>query len=330
MLDYDALRSKVRKLAEKPDKDASRLPRTEKELEMVSNNSSLGPPKSASALVKLPRYPRSRKNFQRCHSDTPTISSIESASSLESDTLAELEMPSPPKVLGTVNRRTSDRIPPMEPLLEEHTVPYLPHTIVAVQSPERTVARSASLAGLTGTPSRIVASRNSLHSSPTTSAKDLPGSTTSPTRVLERSLTLTSLSSIKSGDNRRYSCSTHESVLSSSPAAITTSRLRPVFGLRSVTASPLMSTMELDRIMQPIKEDFVRKHADKVLQAKAAYDQLNDQLTSELPQLIDLRYVMDEYRHETGSTHAFLQSTVSRSFVRGTGQDTTTLLCRSL
>ncbi|QIW99020.1 hypothetical protein AMS68_004538 [Peltaster fructicola] len=35
MLDYDALRSKVKKLTEKPDKDASKLPRTEKELEMA-------------------------------------------------------------------------------------------------------------------------------------------------------------------------------------------------------------------------------------------------------------------------------------------------------
>ena len=36
MLDYDALRSKVKKLTEKPDKDPSKLPRTEKELEMVN------------------------------------------------------------------------------------------------------------------------------------------------------------------------------------------------------------------------------------------------------------------------------------------------------
>lgn len=34
LLDYDALRAKVKKLVEKPDKDATKLPRTEKELEM--------------------------------------------------------------------------------------------------------------------------------------------------------------------------------------------------------------------------------------------------------------------------------------------------------
>jgi len=35
MLDYDALRAKVKKLVEKPDKDATKLPRTEKEVAMA-------------------------------------------------------------------------------------------------------------------------------------------------------------------------------------------------------------------------------------------------------------------------------------------------------
>ena len=35
LLDYDALRSRVKKLAEKPDKDVTKLPRTEKEMEMA-------------------------------------------------------------------------------------------------------------------------------------------------------------------------------------------------------------------------------------------------------------------------------------------------------
>lgn len=35
MLDYDSMRSKVKRLTEKPDKDPSKLPRTEKEMEMV-------------------------------------------------------------------------------------------------------------------------------------------------------------------------------------------------------------------------------------------------------------------------------------------------------
>lgn len=35
LLDYDALRAKVKKLAEKPDKDVTKLPRTEKEMEIA-------------------------------------------------------------------------------------------------------------------------------------------------------------------------------------------------------------------------------------------------------------------------------------------------------
>ncbi|KAI1342294.1 BAR domain-containing protein [Xylariaceae sp. FL0016] len=35
LLDYDALRAKVKKLAEKPDKDVTKLPRTEKEMDMA-------------------------------------------------------------------------------------------------------------------------------------------------------------------------------------------------------------------------------------------------------------------------------------------------------
>merc|ERR1711904_94977 len=37
MLDYDAMRSKVKKLTDKPDKDPGKLPRTEKELEMAKH-----------------------------------------------------------------------------------------------------------------------------------------------------------------------------------------------------------------------------------------------------------------------------------------------------
>lgn len=35
MLDYDALRARVKKLAEKPDKDVTKLPRAEKEMDMA-------------------------------------------------------------------------------------------------------------------------------------------------------------------------------------------------------------------------------------------------------------------------------------------------------
>jgi hypothetical protein len=37
MLDYDSMRSKVKRLVEKPDKDPSKLPRAEKEADMVGS-----------------------------------------------------------------------------------------------------------------------------------------------------------------------------------------------------------------------------------------------------------------------------------------------------
>lgn len=41
--------------------------------------------------------------------------------------------------------------------------------------------------------------------------------------------------------------------------------------------------------MQPLKEEYIAAKTDELEQAKAAYEQLNTQLTDELPQLIDLR-----------------------------------------
>jgi hypothetical protein len=62
----------------------------------------------------------------------------------------------------------------------------------------------------------------------------------------------------------------------------------------SVRGSDFFNPSELEDIMAPLKVEFMRKQADKLEQAKAAYDQLNEQLMSELPQLIDLRYVVSD------------------------------------
>jgi hypothetical protein len=61
---------------------------------------------------------------------------------------------------------------------------------------------------------------------------------------------------------------------------------------------------ELEEIMAPVKADFMQKQADKLEQAKAAYEQLNEQLMSELPQLIDLRYVTIKTGGQTVSVFA--------------------------
>jgi hypothetical protein len=53
--------------------------------------------------------------------------------------------------------------------------------------------------------------------------------------------------------------------------------------------TPFFNPSELEDIMQPLRQKFVEEQADLLAQAKAAYEQLNQQLTEELPQLIDLR-----------------------------------------
>ncbi|KAI7206536.1 hypothetical protein KC352_g18060 [Hortaea werneckii] len=52
---------------------------------------------------------------------------------------------------------------------------------------------------------------------------------------------------------------------------------------------PFLQPSELEDIMQPLKEEFLKTQADLIMQAKSLYEQLNEQLTNELPQLIDLR-----------------------------------------
>jgi hypothetical protein len=84
MLDYDSMRSKVKRLTEKPDKDPAKLPRTEKEQDMVSLSDFLrdGSPSGSSVNLR------------------------ESSASLVSrDTNFDLAIPSPPKALNGIRQR---------------------------------------------------------------------------------------------------------------------------------------------------------------------------------------------------------------------------------
>ena len=74
MLDYDALRAKVKKLTEKPDKDPGKLPRTEKETEMVGIQQSFN---------------------NSCTNTTDSRDSLDG----NRDDEADLAVPSPPKAL---------------------------------------------------------------------------------------------------------------------------------------------------------------------------------------------------------------------------------------
>jgi len=59
----------------------------------------------------------------------------------------------------------------------------------------------------------------------------------------------------------------------------------------TTSQTPFFRPSELEDIMRPLREKYIITQTDACVQAKAAYEQLNEQLTQELPQLIDLRYV---------------------------------------
>ena len=127
MLDYDALRSKVRKLTEKPDKDPSKLPRTEKETEMVGSSSLAFPSvllsasASATATAAASSSTSPRHELDNSHRRERRLSSLfgapsgsgagsrpdcksgasgeEAHSTSDPDLFPDLTIPSPSKIL---------------------------------------------------------------------------------------------------------------------------------------------------------------------------------------------------------------------------------------
>ncbi|RMZ02926.1 hypothetical protein D0862_05842 [Hortaea werneckii] len=96
MLDYDAMRSKVKKLTDKPDKDPGKLPRTEKELEMVSVHDFLSEDTMS--------YPKDFKKRASQQANTATISEEPEDDLLDFEEALDLSVPSPPKVSEAVSR----------------------------------------------------------------------------------------------------------------------------------------------------------------------------------------------------------------------------------
>jgi hypothetical protein len=259
MLDYDALRAKVKKLTEKPDKDPGKLPRTEKETEMVGLQSPSVDP------------------FNACRKDDEM----------------DLAVPSPPKALQRpeIERLKSQQaqIPPRHSSLQLNRSPSMMSQASraclyssSVASSGAQLQRSSSVAtqvsaysanayglcrGTHGTPTRTTSHLRSVsmptHSPPLASHAIAPAGTSvsmdiSPTKLKPRSM-----ASTRPGHSRT--------------------------GSRGRIPTPFLQPSELEEMMEPFKQEFVQKQADIYVQAKAAYEQLNEQLTSELPQLIDLR-----------------------------------------
>jgi hypothetical protein len=283
MLDYDSMRSKVKRLTEKPDKDPAKLPRTEKEQEMVS------PP-----------------DFLYDYSpvSSPSVSRPGSVS-VSAKTNSDLGVPSPPKALNGIRQRFG--LGPEEGELDTGTIDE-DDDLKSLPSQGRRSRRT-----LLGRTTSILSNYSALDSPPL-SAESIDGvspkkekksaTPASPTGVKRSRVDDPSHSRSPTSTTRlvdqQYPSSTYSFQSSSTlnPAA----SFRDSASTRGVTwprqsrvsssySTPWFEPSELEDIMAPLRLDFMRKQADKLEQAKVAYDQLNEQLMSELPQLIDLRYV---------------------------------------
>ena len=284
MLDYDSMRSKVKRLTEKPDKDPAKLPRTEKEQEMVS------PPDFL---------------YDFSPSSSLTVSREGSVSARSAKTNSDLGVPSPPKALNGIRQRFD--LGPEEGELDTGTIDE-DDDLKSLPSQGRRSRRT-----LLGRTTSILSNYSALDSPPL-GAESIDGvspkkekksaTPASPTSVKRSRVEDPSHSRSPTSTTRlvdqQYPSSTYSFQSSSTlnPAA----SFRDSASTRGVTwprqsrvsssySTPWFEPSELEDIMAPLRLDFMRKQADKLEQAKVAYDQLNEQLMSELPQLIDLRYV---------------------------------------
>lgn len=313
MLDYDSLRSKVRRLTEKPDKDASKLPRTEKELEMVSFDNSL---LKASPSATMPVHPAimalKRKPVKRAHTRTASLATPEHDYSLDFD------MPSPPKALNGIatGGERGMKVTPSDTPSKKRERPVsldLGLSKRRIESPEKSPSLRAwmvhnikaprsSFDHDVGFPQRRPSAirSSSADISHLASCPQVPRKTKADSLDLERSFShchpsaRNSLSPSKRSSAR--SASTSKRVNSLQLPSLFSS----VSASGSFAATPFFDPSELEDIMRPLREKFVHEETDMLAQAKTAYDQLNDQLSSELPQLIDLRLVLARALDRTG------------------------------
>ena len=134
---------------------------------------------------------------------------------------------------------------------------------------------------------------------PPTEDQDVPSTQSSPARPKPDSFITSALSTTSVDDLSRtssiYSAQSTSTLIPGPPVSDSASTRGGTWPRQKSNPSnqsrPFFEPSELEEIMAPLKEEFMRKQADKLEQAKAAYEQLNEQLMSELPQLIDLRCV---------------------------------------
>ncbi|KAK3716784.1 BAR adaptor protein Hob3 [Vermiconidia calcicola] len=260
MLDYDAMRAKVKKLTEKPDKDPGKLPRTEKETEMVSNTHSLYTSCTTSPIPYRTNEPEE----------------------------IDLGVPSPPKALQRPEiqkLRRSDRHPdrvssmdlsPSSRVLSRVASPASPRISADTENArmQQSPSMATSTIAATSSDSNGITLLSALQD-----ARCLPDSSS---RTFSLPVSSSPCPSINATATPRSCTAKWLRVPTASSMADSSSEVGRV-------ATPFFQPCELETIMAPFKQEFLQKQADDYSQAKQAYEQLNEQLSTELPQLIDLR-----------------------------------------
>ncbi|RMY98132.1 hypothetical protein D0862_07728 [Hortaea werneckii] len=346
MLDYDAMRSKVKKLTDKPDKDPGKLPRTEKELEMVSVHDFLSEDNMS--------YPKDFKKRASRQINTAPIPEEHEDDMLDFEEALDLSVPSPPKVCEAVSRvrrqqqeeeaggkrlsagswvrlaRSSSvlsRVPSIrrsarssvdgESLLQRNPsvslnptslptittnstpllrgssteLPPLPASSLlrphgerpARSSSKRTVSMPLdTLGGGDAGPSSLLASSLSVGETFRKRASALSQSPSVTSNLSSSTIKANSRPSLDAAANDLKQKHSARNRLFMDPNPLIQATPRRYKG-------PFLQPSELEDIMQPLKEEYFQTQTDLLMQAKHAYEQLNDQLTAELPQLIDLR-----------------------------------------
>ncbi|KAM0721060.1 hypothetical protein Q7P37_003346 [Cladosporium fusiforme] len=293
MLDYDSMRAKVKRLTEKPDKDPAKLPRAEKEQDMVSLSEFLydnSPPGSPSAV------PHARRES--------------SMSAFALDTNHDYAVPSPPKALNGIRQRLG--------LALEHDdedagagagagAGTIEDNSEVIHTPSRGRRTRQSLLART---SSIISNYSTLLSPSSNADSDEKVSPQKARRIMSTSGLSTTTPTIEPTTPTRNTSKTKQDLKPSRSSSIyssstkTNATIRDSASTRGATwprqtsrissarsSTPWFEPSELEEIMAPLKVDFMRRQADRLSQAKEGYNQLNEQLMSELPQLIDLRFV---------------------------------------
>ncbi|SMR56857.1 unnamed protein product [Zymoseptoria tritici ST99CH_3D1] len=324
MLDYDSMRSKVKKLVEKPDKDPGKLPRTEKETEMVmtaseffrdssifdspSNHNTMHE-EEEDTLERLVSPPKILDKIKRLNPRWSQIEAEEEAA-MRSVGLGGNDFSGISRTIST-RRRLSHRLSsllggstpgqsPSDEISDELKFMARARTPIAREDKPRPSSASSPASASSNSAETIrPTSHKRTHSAVVNKrlrrhVQDSPTRRASmPQGVSSTNLGLSNISDIHPALRKKKDTAAKldsvPRVLFNPPLHTFPSPPRPSSTSHSLISTPFFHPSELEDIMAPLRKEFIERKADLCLKAKAAYEQLNNQLTEELPQLIDLR-----------------------------------------